>query len=157
VTPGRPRAVADTGVYVSGLLSANGVCGRLLDALQAREWEAVVSPLLLDELSRVLLRPGLAKQFARRPGPVAVLLEFRLLSRLVDLADLVEDPPDRPAVLRDPDDDYLVALATAANADVIVSGDRDLTTATGLEVQVLTPRAFLDRLQDPEGHQATND
>jgi len=136
------------------LLSPQGVCGQLLDALEARRWQVVVSPLLLDELSRVLLRPGLVKQLAGRPGAAAVLLEFRLLSRLVDLADMVEDPQDRPALLRDPDDDYLVALATAANADAIVSGDRDLTTATGLEVPVLPPRVFLDRLQqDIEGPQ----
>ena len=34
--------------------------------------------------------------------------------------------PIEPVVLRDPDDDQVIAAAVAANSDLIVSGDRDL-------------------------------
>ncbi|MGZ6692293.1 MAG: putative toxin-antitoxin system toxin component, PIN family, partial [Solirubrobacteraceae bacterium] len=57
-------------------------------------------------------------------------------------------PPPHPAVCRDPDDDYLVALATAHTASVLVSGDDDLLAIdpSELEVEILTPRRFVDRL-----------
>jgi predicted nucleic acid-binding protein len=37
-----------------------------------------------------------------------------------------DDPVDVPTVTADSDDDYLVALALAAGADGIVSGDKHL-------------------------------
>jgi len=42
------------------------------------------------------------------------------------LATIVEPPVITPVVLSDPDDDNVLACALAANADVIVSGDRHL-------------------------------
>jgi predicted nucleic acid-binding protein len=60
---------------------------------------------------------------------------------------MAKDPPGPPAVTRDPGDDYLVALAVGAGADVLVSGDRDLTDVQVAGVSVLTPRAFLERLE----------
>ena len=45
----------------------------------------------------------------------------------------VADPAQPPAVLRNPDDDYLVALARAGQVSVIVTGDLDLTDHTDLK------------------------
>jgi uncharacterized protein len=64
---------------------------------------------------------------------------------------MAEDPPDPPPVTRDPGDDYLVALAVRAGADVLVSGDSDLTGPKIAGVTVLTPRAFLERLEAGSG------
>ncbi len=44
---------------------------------------------------------------------------------------------------RDPNDDYLLVLAQAANADYLVSGEADLTSPT---VRVVTPRQFIELL-----------
>ncbi|MBO0706709.1 MAG: hypothetical protein J2P39_15395, partial [Candidatus Dormibacteraeota bacterium] len=46
------------------------------------------------------------------------------LSLVADLATLVPDPRDVPAVTPDPKDDYLPALARASAVDHLVSGDR---------------------------------
>ena len=62
------------------------------------------------------------------------------------LCRMVDDPDPVPMVLRDPDDDYLVALASESGAEAIVSGDLDLHEATGLPVDILTPREALTRL-----------
>jgi predicted nucleic acid-binding protein len=48
-------------------------------------------------------------------------------------------------VTRDPRDDYLVALAKAAEA-LLVSSDRDVLEAETGDVEVLSAREFLDRL-----------
>jgi putative PIN family toxin of toxin-antitoxin system len=53
---------------------------------------------------------------------------------------MLPDPDQPPPILRDPRDDYLIALARAAGADSIVTGDRDL-----LEHEDLSPRAISPR------------
>ena len=58
----------------------------------------------------------------------------------------VENPVIAEAVSRDPGDDYLVAVAQAANVDYLVSGDKDLTSLAAVVPPVLSPAAFLDRL-----------
>jgi predicted nucleic acid-binding protein len=51
------------------------------------------------------------------------------------------DPPPLPMpVCRDPDDDKILALARAAQADVIISGDKDLLTLGSFQaIRILTP------------------
>ncbi len=59
---------------------------------------------------------------------------------------VIDDPAQITPVCRDPDDDYLVALARAADVEALISGDADLTTLDLPDLDVLTPRALLDRL-----------
>jgi predicted nucleic acid-binding protein len=59
------------------------------------------------------------------------------------------DPVTPPRVLRDAHDDYLVALARSAAAEVIITGDRDLLDHEGLEPPALTPRAACERFGLP--------
>jgi len=53
--------------------------------------------------------------------------------------------PDPPQITRDINDDYLVALAVSANADVIVSLDLDLLDAQ-LSIRCITPAQLLELL-----------
>jgi len=64
-------------------------------------------------------------------------------------ADMLPDPVAPPAVVRDPRDDYLVALARATRVDAIITGDRDLLDHEGLEPPALTPRAACERFGLP--------
>lgn len=64
------------------------------------------------------------------------------------IAYQVPDRLDVPAVTRDPNDDYLVALTAAVGADVLCSGAADLTQLTG--VPVLSPQALLDHVRSRE-------
>lgn len=50
------------------------------------------------------------------------------------------------AVSRDPDDDYLVALARDAGADWRVTGDPDLLEVVGPPVRVVSPGVFAAEL-----------
>ena len=61
----------------------------------------------------------------------------------------VADPPlPHPAVCRDPDDDYLVALARATLVDALVTGDGDLLELQDIGVTVITPRELIKRVAD---------
>jgi uncharacterized protein len=59
---------------------------------------------------------------------------------------MLPDRIDVPSVVRDGDDDYLVALATAARADAIVSGDADLLDHDDLQPPAITARTACERL-----------
>jgi putative PIN family toxin of toxin-antitoxin system len=135
-----PAAVLDPGVLVAALISPRGAPAELLLAWFEGYFELVVSPRLLGELGRVLRRPKFRRYVTG--AEVAGFLEL-----LADRAVVVQDPPDPPPVTPDPGDDYLVALARAARADVLVSGDAHLTGLPDPDPPVLTPRGFLDRLQ----------
>ena len=57
------------------------------------------------------------------------------------------DPDEPPSVVRDPEDDYLIALMHAADADLVVSLDNDLLDAHLDDVDVLSPAVFLTRVE----------
>ena len=134
------RAVLDPNVIVSAFISQRGGSpDRIVRAWREGAFELVVSPQLIAELGDVLARPKFALQAADGRAEA-------YLAALVGDAVHVGDPPDPPAVSPDRGDDYLIALARAARADVIVSGDSHLRQLTGLVPQVLTPRRFAEQL-----------
>lgn len=79
------------------------------------------SPALLAELSVTLSTPKLARPIVRSGLTLGDLLESYL-----DVAIVVQPLAVRRVVPDDADDDEVLACALAANADLIVSGDRHL-------------------------------
>lgn len=70
-----------------------------------------------------------------------------MLALLAATASFVDAPPLPEPVSADPDDDKFLAVAFAARAPVIVSGDRHLlAVAAWRGIAVLSPRAFVERL-----------
>lgn len=132
------RAVLDTNVLVSALLSRDGTPARILRAWIDGAFELIVSDHLLAELGRALAYPKLRRWV--EPSEAIELIE--LLRRGARVHD---DPGEPPRIRsRDPGDDYLIALAEDAQA-VIVSGDRHLLELTG-RIPVVSPADFLAEL-----------
>jgi putative PIN family toxin of toxin-antitoxin system len=135
------RAVLDPNVLISAFVSERGGSpDRIVRAWREGVFELVVSPKLIAELTEVLGRPKFADQAAE------VRAEAYIAAIAGD-AIRVGDPPDPPPISPDRDDDYLIALARAARADVLVTGDSDLLGLEDPEPPVLTPREFADRLE----------
>jgi putative PIN family toxin of toxin-antitoxin system len=136
------RAVLDVGVIVSGVLAAGGPPGQILNRWRGGELDLVVSPSLLAELQRVLAYDRIRSRISPEEAQ-------ELAAELRHHAIVVDDPREiEPGLTRDPGDDYLVALARSAGADVLVSGDPHITGVAGLEPPVLTPRQLLELLQN---------
>ncbi len=133
------RAVFDPNVLVAALLAPNGVPAGCMRAHAEGRFELVVCSHLLAELEGVLTRPKFQRYLT--PGQAE-----RFLASLRREAQVVDDPEDIEAVSPDPSDDYLVALARARRAHVLVSGDPHLTSLRVLDLVLLTPRRFLERL-----------
>ena len=133
------RVVLDANLLVSAVISTAGPPREIVNAWVDERFELVASPTLLEELRDVLDRPRF-----RRWVSTETAAEF--IDGLAQDAEVIDDPPTQPGLSPDPDDDYLIALARAAGADYLVSGDRHLLDLADPDPPVLTPRQFLDLL-----------
>ena len=134
------RAVLDVNVLVSGVLSAKGASAEVLRASRDGEFELVISEKLLAELRRTLAYPKLRKRIPQEQAA-------SFANWIRDHGSLAEDPMSRPPVgSRDPDDDYLLALAIYRSA-YLVTGDQDLHVLNP-DLPILTPAQFAAKLRD---------
>jgi uncharacterized protein len=134
------RTVLDPNVLVSAFISQRGgASDRIVRAWREGAFELVVSPQLTAELADVLGRPKFALQASDGRAEAYI-------AALVGDAIHVDDPPDPPRASPDSGDDYLIALARASGANVIVSGDNHLTQLVDPTPPVLTPRQFIEQL-----------
>jgi uncharacterized protein len=134
------RVVADTNVLVSAVLNADGPPSQVVRAAFQRRLTLIVSAQLLDELVGVLARSKIERLVPPERSQLFV-------EAVEGVGVAVDDPAETPAIVRDRRDDYLVALALAARADRLVTGDADLLELMGTGVIICTPRALLNDLE----------
>jgi uncharacterized protein len=134
------RAVVDVNVLISAVLSANGSSAEILRAGRDGQFELVVSEVLLAELERALTYPKLRKHIPSEKAGAYV-------NWVRDHGTVAEDPTVAPPVgSRDPNDDYLLALAIDRRA-YLVTGDQDLLVLGG-DLPIVTPKQFLAKLRE---------
>lgn len=133
------RAVLDLNVFVSALINPVGVPATVVRLGLERRYEVVVCPRLVAELESVLVRRAFRRYFSE-----AEAREF--VGALTGASHQAPDPPDVERISRDPDDDYLVALAAAADAARVVTGDPDLLEVDTPLIPIVSPTTFLDAL-----------
>ena len=134
------RLVVDASALLSGVVSSpSSPPARLLTAAREGAFESIACPQLLTEFQKGLAKP----YFVERVEPE----EARQIVKAFELvAVTLPDPSDPPQVLRDADDDYLVALAVKAGAEAIVSGDHDLLHHAQLTPPAIDARAACEML-----------
>ena len=137
------RLVLDTNVLLSALMSPASPSAEILSLWRDRKITVLTAAEQINEIVRVTRYP-------RIRALLHPALAGRLVNRLRDVAIVVENLPtvDRSP---DPDDDYLLAIAEAGEAQFLVTGDKPLL---GLKrhksTRVVTPAALLELLK--EGH-----
>ena len=137
------RVVLDANVIVSGIISPTGPPRRILTGWRQRGFDLLTSPTILDEVTRTLLLPRLARRYHVAP-PDVVELGHLLAARSIVLTDVPAIPP----TARDPADDHILALARAGHADHIVSGDNDLLSLGRYQGIAILPPVAYARLLD---------
>lgn len=133
------RAVLDTNVLVSALISPGGGSARLLLELRSGAFELILSPLLLAELREVLRRDKFRRYVSEAEADAYVAL---IRSEGVVRAD---PGPSLQPISPDPDDEYLIDLARDAGADALVTGNAHLLELRAI-IPVMTPAEFLEVL-----------
>ena len=131
------KAVLDTNVLVSGLLSHAGPPGKLVDAIETGLLVPVFSEPILFEYLEVLLRPKF--QFERED--IAVLMESLYLSGI-----LVDELKIDTSEFNDVRDVPFYTAAIQENS-VLITGNLKHFPLDG-PVEVLTPRLALNKLEE---------
>ena len=137
------RLVIDTNIIVSGFLW-NGAPARLIAFVVGQGISVCTSDALLDELEETLTKPKLAKPLA-----LAHQTPNALRGMYQQMCTLVEPEPLPNPIAPDPDDDWVIATAIAAKADLIVTGDKPfLSVGEAAGVRIVTVAQALALLAD---------
>ena len=130
------RVVLDTNVLVSGLAYPSSIPGRILSIWRQGGLDVVLSRYILDEMVRVL--PRLSRISLSS-------VEIRdLADNFMFLADIVEPAAEWEEALRDKADWPVLGTLWAAQADYLITGDKDLL-ALAEGYPIVTPAAFWER------------
>lgn len=133
------KAVLDTNVLLSGLLTP-GICEAILDLCVARRQPVIVlSEHILLEFAR-----HAGGKFGEPAEKVRAAEVF--LRQHAQIAEPAHVPADS---CKDPDDLPVLGTALAAQADALVTGDRQLLELKEFQgISILSPRAFYEKLRD---------
>ena len=131
------RIIIDTNILVGFLI---GKRLRQLEAgIRVGDFIIITSPLLLEEFRSVAVRHGFRKYFP----PEEVDRLFNFLKTFGKSYDALR--PSK-AISRDPEDDFLLALAMKSKANVLITGDKDLLVMERHGVTaILSARSFTDQ------------
>jgi putative PIN family toxin of toxin-antitoxin system len=131
------RAVIDTNVLVSGLLTATGNEALILLAIHQGLIRPCLSDAILQEYAEVLARP----KFAFEPGEIAsALAMFRARGELAA-------PTGAAPALPDPADAKFLHCAAATGAEYLVTGNkRHFPAASYGATRVVNAGELLDRI-----------
>ena len=125
--------VLDTNVLVSGLLFT-GPPHQLLSLVLSGTAELIASPILLNELERVL----------RLKFPQHLQAIHDTLQSVTERATLVFPTEQLTVISEDPSGNRILECALAGRADVIISGDRHLLVLkTFRGIPIHSPHDFL--------------
>jgi putative PIN family toxin of toxin-antitoxin system len=136
------RVILDTNILVAALISPTGAPAAILQAFLDERFTLVTCEPQFEEFKRVTRDPELRKRV--KPAEAGTLVnELRVLALI---------PEGLPKVERstDPHDDFLLALAEAASADYLVTGDKSglLALRKHRRTRIVTARRFCKLLGD---------
>jgi putative PIN family toxin of toxin-antitoxin system len=132
------KIFADTNVLVSAF-TARGLCADLLEVILA-DHQLMTGEFVLQELERVL-----TTKLKVPKSNVSDTLRF--LNKYH-----VEPIPEEPSKIkvRDEDDRWVLESAFSANADILVTGDKDLLVLSKsiTRIKIISPRGFWEILKE---------
>lgn len=134
------RIVLDTNVLLSALMTRGTPPGQLYELWRDRRFDLVSCELQLDEIRAVSRRTELRTRLNQSEVGTLVNLIRRLAIMVESLPEVVASP--------DPKDDFILALAQAARADLIVTGDKShlLSLKKHGSTRIVSARAALQTL-----------
>ena len=128
------RVVLDCNVIVSAA-RAEGVCREVVRGA-IRCHQIFLSHPVVAEYEKI----------ARRPKHGRYRDELRVAIKEIKQVATIVEPAVPVFQIKDPDDEVYLATATAGNAILVTGNRRDFTEPKYGVVEVLSPRAFLERV-----------
>ena len=141
------RVVLDTNVLVSGFSSPHGAPGQLLALWLAGIYDLILSQPIQTETERTFREPYFAQRLTVAQQQANLML-LRREAEIVEITAAVQGIAPSPA------DDLILATAVSGGAEYLVTGDRAFAAVGSYqEVELLSPRSFLDLLSTDEEEQ----
>jgi putative PIN family toxin of toxin-antitoxin system len=140
------KAVLDSTVLVSAFLRfvPGGVSHDLLRFAEDGTFDLCLSESILEETARALIESERNRRLYTYTEEDVV----EYCQGLTRYGAVVTNVPDVHGVVRDPNDDMIIACAIAAGADYIVTRDKDLLSLGSYEgIEMIKPEAFLHVLR----------
>jgi hypothetical protein len=136
------RAVLDTNVWVSAILTPGNPPARILEFALTGKMRLLVSPGIIREIGQVLKYPKVKKTLRKHritsQEVDAVILKL-LKAAIITPGEILAE-----AVSADPADDMIIACALEGQADFIISGDHHLTDLEDYQgIKIVAPATFL--------------
>lgn len=140
------RALIDTNLLINNLLSPNpamSATGLIFAAALREDFTLLLTAGITSELNRKLRDdPSLGRRLPRVDADELILLLGSVAENIPTL------PEPYPEIGRDRKDDYLIAHAVVAQADYLVSWDKDLLVLNEiLGIHMVSPPEFLQVLR----------
>ncbi len=141
------NAVADSTILVSAFLRKEGVSAVLLRQAAGGAFPLLLSQAILTETETVLLE----REHIRRRYPYSNDDVAAFCQTLQGSFPLLIDLPPLTGIVRDPNDDMVLATARAAHATYLITRDLDLLSLQNYEeITIITPEAFMAILRERE-------
>jgi putative PIN family toxin of toxin-antitoxin system len=135
------KLIIDNNWYISFLIKKND--SKIKPILLDYNFEIFISPQLIAELNRKIRQQKFRKYFDLNEA-----LDF--ITSLHDRAKNVNVSKPYPQICRDAKDNFLLALSKIANANYLITGDKDLLTLKQFEnTLIVTLNQFLQIINKP--------
>lgn len=131
------RILIDTNVLISAALSSNGIPFRSYVKATSHPNHGLICEQNVDEMKRIF-----NKKFPQRITALNKFLSIALLT--LELVPIPTDENISENQIRDINDRTILRAAISANADILLTGDKDFLES-GLKVpKIMTPSQFLE-------------
>ncbi len=131
------RVLIDTNVLISAALSADGVPYQAYVKATSYPNRGLICEQNVDEMKRIF-----NKKFPKRLAALDKFLSLALLT--LELVPIPTDENMSESKVRDADDRSILRAAIEANADVLLTGDKDFLESGLKNPMIMTPAAFLN-------------
>ena len=143
-------AVVDSTVLVSAFLRSQGAAAAVLLRGVMRVFTCWLALEIIAETQRALHYPHIRERYTYTDEEIEAYGVY-----LQGAFPMATDLPPLAGIVRDPNDDVIVACAVAAHASHIVTRDRDLLSLGTYDgITIMTPEAFLTLLREREARDA---
>ncbi|MBI5875222.1 MAG: putative toxin-antitoxin system toxin component, PIN family [Deltaproteobacteria bacterium] len=133
------RAVIDTNIFISGIISPKGSPRKLLELARKGTFKAVSSISINREILDVLHRNYIYSKYGLNEDIVDDIASF-----LYEGTVLTEDSYSISKIRKDPADNKFIECAIEGEADYIVSGDEHLLSLKHYKgIQIISAKDFL--------------
>jgi putative PIN family toxin of toxin-antitoxin system len=141
------RAVLDSTVLISAFMAPRGLSDELLRlAAEGRYVLVLADEIVVESESKLLTGRNIRRKSQHSDNDVREYAEA-----LRELAEMVLDLPVVRGVVRDPNDDMVIACALKGQADRTVTRDKDLLVLRSYQrTAIVTPEEFRRELRHAE-------